>query len=111
LKTLGQNLSQHTLENLTTLLRLEAPINQLHNLNALSKGRGTTANLAKEGLKYLECVISAAEAMGVKVKLNKRISKLNIYILKMSFAVPNFGSAWSRSGSKLLQWFHVPTQL
>jgi hypothetical protein len=41
-------------------------------LKALSKGRGATANLAKEGLKYLEAVISVAEVMGVKVKKSKK---------------------------------------
>ncbi|XP_059478239.1 eIF-2-alpha kinase GCN2 isoform X2 [Neocloeon triangulifer] len=61
-----QNLSHHSMENLTTVLKAEAPLSQMHNLKALAKGRGTTANLAKEGLKYLESVISAAELLGVK---------------------------------------------
>jgi len=47
---------------------MEAPLNQMHHLKALSKGRELTASLAKEGIKYLEFVTGAAEAMGVKVR-------------------------------------------
>jgi hypothetical protein len=55
------------LENLTAALKMEGPLSQMHSLKALSKGRGATANLAKEGLKYLEAVIGVAEVMGIKV--------------------------------------------
>ncbi|CAB3382831.1 Hypothetical predicted protein [Cloeon dipterum] len=65
-KNLLETLSHHSLENLTSMLKMEAPLSQMHNLKALAKGRGVTANLAKEGLKYLESVINTAELLGVK---------------------------------------------
>ncbi|KAF4527599.1 hypothetical protein B566_EDAN015153 [Ephemera danica] len=59
-------LPRHTLDSLAPLLQTELPLAQASPLKALARGRGPAAALAKEGLRHLEAVAHAAEALGVK---------------------------------------------